>query len=86
VTDWYRNVLAGGIERLEIGRDRYLPSVRVLDTEEIAALERDFRGRHPVVARAQAWLIRWPWDTSEDDFMRWASSLRGVVVRAPAEG
>ncbi len=80
-TDWYWNLRAGGIVRLQIGRDRYRPSIRLLDTDEIAALEMAFRRRHPIVARTQAWLMRWPWDTNEDEFMAWASGLRGVALR-----
>lgn len=80
-SDWYRNLCAAPAPFIESGRDRYVPDQRLLSTDEIAEIERRFRRNHPIVARAQCWLMRWPWDCSEDEFMRFASALRGVTFR-----
>ncbi len=33
-SNWYRNVLAGGAEEIEIGGERFRPEVRRLETDE----------------------------------------------------
>lgn len=81
VTDWYRNVHATPALQVKIGLERYAPEQRILEPEEIAELERQFRRRHPLVARIQAWLMNWPWECSDEEFLRYARSLRGVAFR-----
>lgn len=61
--------------------EHFKPDQRLLSIEEIAELERRFRRRHPIVARSQCWLMDWPWRCSEDEFLEWAKTLRGVVFR-----
>jgi hypothetical protein len=52
---------------------------KILTADENASLERSFRQKHPVVARAQAWLMGWPWKCSDDEFLAFATSLRRVA-------
>jgi deazaflavin-dependent oxidoreductase (nitroreductase family) len=81
VTDWYRNICARPALAIEIGKEQYVPTQRILEAEEIAELERAFRRQHPVVARAQCWLMNWPWQCSDAEFLAYARSLRGVAFR-----
>lgn len=69
VTDWYRNICATPATEIEICMERYVPKQRILEPEEIAELERQFRYRHPIIARVQCWLMNWPWRCSEEEFL-----------------
>ncbi len=79
VTDWFLNVRANPALLIEAGPETYEPEQRIMTLEEIASLERNFRQKHPIIARIQAWLMGWPWRCSEEEFLVYASSLRGVV-------
>lgn len=79
VTDWFLNVSKQPAVLVEIGDVQYVPEQKILTADEIADLERCFRQKHPVVARAQAWLMGWPWKCSDDEFLAFATSLRGVA-------
>jgi deazaflavin-dependent oxidoreductase (nitroreductase family) len=81
LTDWYKNICAAPAQLVTVGNVSFIPQQRLMDTEEIAAIERQFRRQHPIVARIQAWLMDWPWRCTEEEFMHYASSLRGVVLR-----
>lgn len=63
----------------EISDVQYEPEQKILTADDIADLEHYFRRKHPVVARVQAWLMGWPWNCSDDDFLAFATSLRGVA-------
>jgi len=80
-TDWYRNICAAPAVEIQIGRERYAPDQRILQVEEIAEVERRFRRSHPIVARAQCWLMGWSWGCAEAEFLQWAGTLRGVIFR-----
>lgn len=79
VTDWFLNISKQPALLVQVGDVKYVPEQKILTVGEIADLERCFRRKHPVVARAQAWLMGWPWHCSEDEFLAFAGSLRGVV-------
>ncbi len=79
VTDWFLNVRSSPALQIEVGPIAYEPEQRILTVAEIADLERDFRRKYPLVARVQAWLMGWPWRCSEEAFLAYAGSLRGVV-------
>jgi deazaflavin-dependent oxidoreductase (nitroreductase family) len=79
VTDWFLNISKQPALLVEIGDVQYAPKQKILTANEIADLERCFRRKHPVVARAQAWLMGWPWKCSDAEFLAFAASLRGVV-------
>ena len=80
-SDWFKNVRKSPALQIEIGRERYEPEQRFLEAEEIAELERRFRRRNPLVARVQCWLMGWPWRASDEEFLRYTRSLRGVAFR-----
>jgi deazaflavin-dependent oxidoreductase (nitroreductase family) len=80
-SDWFKNVHATPALEVEIGGERYAPEQRLLEAEEIAELERQFRHRNPLVARVQCRLMGWPWRASEEEFLEYARSLRGVSFR-----
>jgi deazaflavin-dependent oxidoreductase (nitroreductase family) len=79
VTDWFLNISKQPALLIEVGDVKYVPEQKILTADEIADLERRFRRKHPIVARAQAWLMGWPWKCSDDEFLAFATSLRGVV-------
>lgn len=79
VTDWFLNISKQPALLVQIGDMRYVPEQKILRADEIADLERCFRQKHPVVARAQAWLMGWPWKCSDVEFLAFAASLRGVA-------
>lgn len=47
---WYRNLLAGGVEEVTIGRMRFRPVVRVLEPEEACAVLADYERRNRLIA------------------------------------
>ncbi len=79
VTDWFLNIRKQPALLVEVGDVRYVPEQKILTADEIADLECQFRRNHPVVARVQAWLMGWPWRCSDDEFLAFAASLRGVT-------
>ena len=79
VTDWFLNISKQPALLVEIGDVQYVPQQKILTADEIAELERCFRQKHPIVARVQAWLMGWPWKCSDDEFLAFAMSLRGVA-------
>jgi deazaflavin-dependent oxidoreductase (nitroreductase family) len=79
VTDWFLNIIKKPASLIEIGDLNYVPEQKILTADEIASLELSFRRTHPVVARAQARLMGWPWKCSDDEFLAFATSLRGVA-------
>ncbi len=80
VTDWYRNICVQPALRVEIGGVEYVPNQRILTAEEVVELEREFRSKFPVVARAQAWLMCWKWRLNEVEFLEHAARLPGVLL------
>src|SRR5512143_2438040 len=58
--DWYRNVHASPAVEVAIGRDRYRPEQKLLQTHEIAVLLKWSRRHHPFTARVQSWFFGWP--------------------------
>ena len=80
VTDWFLNIIKKPASLIEIGDLSYIPKQKILTVDEIASLEPSFRRTHSVVARAQAWLMGWPWKCSDDEFLAFATSLRGVAL------
>lgn len=79
VTDWFLNICKQPAVLVEVGDVKYIPAQKILTVDEIANLERRFRQQHPVIARVQAWLMGWPWRCSDDEFLAFAGTLRGVV-------
>jgi hypothetical protein len=55
--DWYRNVQASPAVEIAIGRERYQPKQKFLQSHEIAMLLKWSRRHHPVTARVQSWFF-----------------------------
>lgn len=85
-SDWYQNLCAASALEIAIGQQGYTPEQRLLTTEEIAALDRQFRHQHPVVAWGQCWLMGWPWQASDEELLRLASKMRGVSFSPKKQG
>lgn len=49
--DWYRNLQAGPAVEVQTGRQRFVPSLRMLSREEAAWVYADYERRHPWLAR-----------------------------------
>jgi deazaflavin-dependent oxidoreductase (nitroreductase family) len=47
---WYKNILAGEAIEIQIGRDRFVPIVRRLDTEEAVRTIADYERRNRIIA------------------------------------
>ena len=48
---WYKNILAGGAVEVQVGRDRFVPTVRRLDEDEAARTITDYERRNRIIAK-----------------------------------
>jgi deazaflavin-dependent oxidoreductase (nitroreductase family) len=80
-SNWYRNIQAAPALEVETGRVRYAPVQRPLSSEEMAALFIEFRRQHPVFIRMVARIPGWNIDSSYDEFLVLARTLRGVAFQ-----
>ena len=79
-SNWYQNIQATPALEVETGRVRYTPAAqRALSPEEIAALFIEFRQQNPIFSRLVARIPGWNIDSSYDEFIILAKTLRGVV-------
>jgi len=78
-SDWYKNIQASPALQVETGFTRYAPVHRSLSTEEIAALFEDYRHKHPIFSRIVCRIPGWKWDSSCEEFLELARTLRGVA-------
>jgi deazaflavin-dependent oxidoreductase (nitroreductase family) len=80
---WYRNVLADGAEQVTIGRARFQPTVRVLDSEEATFVLADYERRNrliaPVVRAVLSRLVGFRYDGSPDGRARVVAALPFVA-------
>jgi len=77
-SNWYRNIQATPALEVETGGVRYAPAQRGLWPEEIAALFIEFRKEHPIFSRMVARIPGWKIDSTYDEFLTLARTLRGV--------
>jgi deazaflavin-dependent oxidoreductase (nitroreductase family) len=80
-SNWYRNIQATRAVEVETNGIRYAPVQRSLSPEEIAALFIEFRREHPIFSRWVARIPGWKIDSTYDEFLTLARSLRGVGFR-----
>jgi deazaflavin-dependent oxidoreductase (nitroreductase family) len=80
-SEWYRNIQAAPAQQVETGFTRYTPRQRDLSAEEIAQLFVDFRRRHPIFSHMVCRIPGWKWDSSYEEFLDLALTLRGVAFR-----
>ena len=80
-SDWYLNLQSNPAVQVETGFTRYAPVQRSLAPEEIAALFVNYRGKHPLFSRVVCQIPGWRYDSSYEEFLELARSLRGVAFR-----
>jgi deazaflavin-dependent oxidoreductase (nitroreductase family) len=82
-SNWYHNIQATPALEVETGRVRYTPAIqRPLSSEEIAALFIEFRQQNPIFSRLVARIPGWNIDSSYEEFLALAQTLRGVAFRS----
>ena len=84
-SDWYKNILTLPALQVETGSTRYVPVHHSLASEEIAALFEDYRSQHPIFSRIVCRIPGWKWDSSHEELLELAKTLRGVAFQ-PKEG
>ena len=84
-SEWYKNIQAAPALQVETGLTRYAPAQCDLSSEEIAQLFVDFRRQHPLFCRMVCRIPGWKWDSSYDEFLQLARTLRGVAFRPKQE-
>ena len=80
-SNWYRNIQATPALEIQTGSVRYAPTQRSLTPEEIAALFIEFRGQYPIFSRIIARIPGWKIDSTYEEFLELARTLRGVAFR-----
>ncbi len=80
-SDWYLNIQASPALQVETGFTRYAPVQRTLSPEEIAALFEEYRKKHPIFSRIVCQIPGWKWNSSHEEFLELAHTLRGVAFR-----
>jgi deazaflavin-dependent oxidoreductase (nitroreductase family) len=83
-SDWYYNIQAAPALHVETGVVRYVPVQRALTPEEITTAFLAYRNKHPIFSRMICRIPGWKWDSSYDEFLALARTLRGVAF-APKE-
>jgi deazaflavin-dependent oxidoreductase (nitroreductase family) len=83
-SDWYYNIQAASALRVETGFVRYIPAQRTLSPEEITTAFVEFRQEHPIFSRMVCRIPGWKWDSSYEEFLDLARTLRGVAFRPKA--
>ncbi len=80
-SEWYKNIQATPAIAVETGLTRYAPVQRELSAEEIAQLFVDYCRDHPIFSRIVCRIPGWKWDSSYEEFLALAQTLRGVAFR-----
>jgi deazaflavin-dependent oxidoreductase (nitroreductase family) len=78
-SDWYYNIQSASALQVEIASVRYVPKQRTLSPEEIATIFIEYRKRHPIFTRIICRIPGWNADSTYDEFLELARTLRGVV-------
>lgn len=80
-SDWYYNIQATPALRVETGHVHYVPDQRMLSPEEITAAFMEYRERHPLFSRIVCRIPGWKWDSTPEEFLELARTLRGVAFK-----
>lgn len=80
-SDWYYNVQSSPALQVESGLDRYIPEQRTLSAEEITTAFLDYRKQHPIFSRIVCRIPGWKWDSTYEEFLALAGTLRGVSFK-----
>jgi len=85
-SEWYKNIQASPAQQVETGFTRYAPLQRDLSAEEMAQLLVDYCREHPTFSRMVCRIPGWEWDSSYEEFLDLARTLRGVAFRPQQNG
>jgi deazaflavin-dependent oxidoreductase (nitroreductase family) len=80
-SDWYFNIQAKPALQVETGFVRYAPVQRTLSPEEITTTFMEYRKEHPFFSRMICRIPGWKWDSTYEEFLDLAKTLRGVAFR-----
>jgi deazaflavin-dependent oxidoreductase (nitroreductase family) len=80
-SDWYYNIQSSPALQVETGFIRYVPAQRTLSPEEITTTFVEYRKRHPFFTRIICRIPGWKWDSTSEEFLELARTLRGVAFR-----
>jgi deazaflavin-dependent oxidoreductase (nitroreductase family) len=80
-SDWYYNIQALPALKVETGFVQFVPEQRTLSPEEIANTFIEFRKKHPIFGRIVCRIPGWKWDSTYEEFLELARTLRGVAFR-----
>ena len=78
-SDWYRNIGHKPATLIQIGRRSIVPRQEFLFTDDIVAIEKEFRRDHPWIARGQALLMHWPWPATDELPKAMCEQMRAVT-------
>jgi deazaflavin-dependent oxidoreductase (nitroreductase family) len=78
-SDWYYNIQSLPALQIESGLIHYVPAQRTLSPEEITAAFVEYRKRHPIFTRIICRIPGWKWDSTSEEFLELARTLRGVA-------
>jgi deazaflavin-dependent oxidoreductase (nitroreductase family) len=78
-SDWYYNIQTAPALQVETGFVRYVPMQRTLSAEEITTTFIEYRNKHPIFSRMICRIPGWKWDSSYEEFLELARTLRGVA-------
>lgn len=83
--DWLRNVQANGHARIDVARESFDATFRLVGPEEamevFAAYERRNRFARPVVRAALGWMLGWKYDGSEQARRQLTDQLPMIAFR-----
>jgi hypothetical protein len=80
-SDWYKNIRKLPALQVDTGFTRYVPVYDSLSSEEIAALFEEYRRKHPIFSRIVCRIPGWKWDSSHEEWLELAKTLRGVAFQ-----
>jgi len=80
-SDWYYNIQVAPALQVESGYVRYVPQQRTLSPEEITTAFLEYRKGHPIFSRLVCRIPGWKWDSTYEEFLELARTLRGVAFK-----
>ncbi len=80
-SDWYYNIQASPALQVETGFIHYVPVQRTLSPEEITTAFMEYRKQHPIFSRMICRIPGWKWNSTYEEFLELARTLRGVAFK-----